>query len=86
MTAKFYVDIFWFKCIGCGRSNHQKAYYRLFEKDQAAAVRRDGRLAHACHHCKRSFPANALQVHSMMMEVPEQEARSRGLTLDVGGQ
>ena len=82
-TAKFYVDIFWFKCFACGRSNHQKMYCRLFNKDQLADAKNRGVLTYKCHHCSRSFNSQDIQVQDMAMEVSEQEARAKGLTLDV---
>jgi hypothetical protein len=85
MAAKFFVDIFWFKCAACNRSNHQKAYYRLFEKDQVTAARRNGLLTYTCHHCKRAFSSQGLDVRGDLLEVGEQEARAKGIVLDVAG-
>ena len=82
-TVKFYVDIFWFKCFACGRSNHQKMYCRLHDKAQIAEANKRGVLTYKCHHCGRTFNSQAVQVHDMPMEVSEQEARTRGLSLDV---
>jgi hypothetical protein len=83
MAAKFFVDIFWFKCAACNRSNHQKAYYRLHEKDQVTTARRNGLLSYSCHHCKRTYSSQGLELKSLLMEVGEPEARAKGLTLDV---
>ncbi len=83
MTKKCFVDIFWFKCVACNRSNHQKAYYRLFESAQVAEARRRGLLNYTCHHCKRLFSSQQVQVNGELIEVPEQEALAKGLSLDV---
>ena len=83
MPTKCFVDVFWFKCAACNRSNHQKAYYRLFEKAQVAESRQRGLLKHTCHHCKRTFSAVHLAIHSELFEVSEQEALAKGLVLDV---
>lgn len=83
MDKKAYVDIFWFKCLACNRSNHQKAYYRLFQKTQVEEARRKGVLMYTCHHCKRTFPSDRVPVNSELLEVSEQEALNKGLALDV---
>lgn len=84
MSKKCFVDIFWFKCVACNRSNHQKAYYRLLDQGQVKDSRRAGLLKYTCHHCKRTFSSQQLEVNGDLMEVPEQEALAKGLALDVG--
>jgi len=84
MSKKCFVDIFWFKCAACNRSNHQKAYYRLFDQGQVKDSRRAGLLQYTCHHCHRTFSSQQIDVNGDIMEVPEQEALSKGLMLDVG--
>jgi|GEM_PF-5229138 len=84
MSKKCFVDIFWFKCLACNRSNHQKAYYRIFDKAQVPESRRAGLLKYTCHHCKRTFSSQQLDVNGELMEVSEREALAKGLALDVG--
>jgi transposase-like protein len=84
MRRKCFVDIFWFKCLACNRSNHQKAYHRLFQASQLPDSRRAGLLKYTCHHCKRTFSSQQLDVNGELMEVSEQEALAKGLVLDVG--
>jgi hypothetical protein len=62
MKKKCFVDIFWFKCVACNRTNHQKAYYRLFEAAQVPEARRTGLLRYTCHHCKRAFSSQQVDV------------------------
>jgi hypothetical protein len=83
MEKKYFVDIFWFKCVACNRSNHQKAYYRLFAKAQVDEARRKGVLKYTCHHCKRTFDSNQVPANSDLFEVSEREALAKGLALDV---
>jgi hypothetical protein len=83
MKKKCFVDIFWFKCVACNRTNHQKAYYRLFEAAQVPEARRTGLLRYTCHHCKRAFSSQQVDVKGDVMEVSEQEALAKGLALDV---
>ncbi len=81
--VKYFVDIFWFKCFACGRSNHQKMYCRLFNKEMIADANKRGVITYKCHHCSRTVSSQDIQVHDTIMEVSEQEARAKGITLDV---
>jgi hypothetical protein len=40
-------------------------------------------LHYTCHHCKRLFSSQQVQVNGELMEVPEHEALAKGLSLDV---
>jgi transcriptional regulator NrdR family protein len=84
MAKKCFIDVYWFRCPACNRNNHQKAYVRLADKEQMEEIRRRGMLTYKCHHCARTFNSQGMTIQGMLLEVPEQEALAKGLTVDAG--
>jgi transposase-like protein len=79
---RYFVYIFWFACPACNRSNHQKLYCRLHQKEQLAEAERRGVLSYKCHHCGRTMSAQMTTTRGDIIEVGEQEAVAKGLALD----
>ena len=84
MKKKYFVDIFWFKCPICNRSNHQKIYCRVYDPAQIRDAHTRGALKYSCHHCHSETQSDAIIAGGgQSFEVNEQEALTKGLRLDV---
>jgi hypothetical protein len=83
MAKKYFVDIFWFKCPICMRSNHQKIYCRVYDPAQIREAHKRGTLKYTCHHCHSVTESGSVLSGGESFPVSEQEALTKGLRLDV---